>query len=63
LASSDTTQPESVLSERPLHFNARTSSLGDPTKAAQVLEWQSTIKFPDIVARMVRADREGVDRV
>jgi GDPmannose 4,6-dehydratase len=32
-------------------------SLGDPSKA--VLHWSSTVKLPEIVARMVRAEREG----
>jgi GDPmannose 4,6-dehydratase len=36
-------------------------SLGDPTKAAQVLDWRPTVKLPEIVARMIRAEREGVD--
>jgi GDPmannose 4,6-dehydratase len=36
-------------------------SLGDPSKAAQVLEWRPTVKMPEIVARMVRAEREGAD--
>jgi GDPmannose 4,6-dehydratase len=34
-------------------------SLGDPSKAAQILDWRSTVKLPEIVARMVRAEREG----
>jgi GDP-D-mannose dehydratase len=34
-------------------------SLGDPSKAAQTLDWRSTVKLPEIVARMVRAEREG----
>ncbi|MBV8451540.1 MAG: GDP-mannose 4,6-dehydratase, partial [Deltaproteobacteria bacterium] len=29
-------------------------SLGDPSKAAQVLDWRPTVKLPEIVARMVR---------
>jgi hypothetical protein len=29
-------------------------SLGDPAKAAQILDWCSTVKLPEIVARMVR---------
>jgi GDPmannose 4,6-dehydratase len=33
-------------------------SLGDPSKAAQILHWRSTVKLPEIVARMVRAERE-----
>jgi GDPmannose 4,6-dehydratase len=36
-------------------------SLGDPTKAAQGLDWRPTVKFAEIVARMVRAEREGAD--
>jgi GDPmannose 4,6-dehydratase len=36
-------------------------SFGDPTKAAQVLDWRPTVKLPEIVARMIRAEREGVD--
>jgi len=31
-------------------------SLGDPSKAAKTLHWRPTIKLPDIVARMVRAE-------
>jgi GDPmannose 4,6-dehydratase len=38
-------------------------SLGDPTKAAQILHWRSTVKLPEIVARMVRAEREGATSV
>jgi GDPmannose 4,6-dehydratase len=38
-------------------------SLGDPTKAAQVLDWRPTVKLPEIVARMVRAERDGADTV
>ena len=38
-------------------------SLGDPSKAAQVLHWSSTVKFPEIVARMVHAEREGADSI
>jgi GDPmannose 4,6-dehydratase len=37
-------------------------SLSDPSKAAQVLHWSSTVKFPEIVARMVRAEREGAEQ-
>jgi GDPmannose 4,6-dehydratase len=33
-------------------------SLGDPSKAAQMLEWRPTVKMPKIVARMVRAEQE-----
>jgi GDPmannose 4,6-dehydratase len=33
-------------------------SLGDPTKAAQMLDWRPTVKMPEIVARMVRAEQE-----
>ena len=38
-------------------------SLGDPTKAAQGFDWRPTVKFAEIVARMVRAEREGADNV
>src|SRR5262245_13602630 len=38
-------------------------SLGDPTKAAEVLDWCPTVKFAEIVARMVRAEREGAAAV
>jgi GDPmannose 4,6-dehydratase len=38
-------------------------SLGDPSKAAQVLHWRPTVKLPDIVARMVHAERDGADNV
>jgi GDPmannose 4,6-dehydratase len=34
-------------------------SLGDPTKAAQMLQWYPTVKMPEIVARMVRAEQEA----
>jgi GDPmannose 4,6-dehydratase len=36
-------------------------SLGDPSKAAEVLHWRSSVKLSEIVARMVRAEREGAD--
>src|SRR5262249_14874758 len=35
-------------------------SLGDPTKAAQVLCWRPTVKFPEIVTRMMRSEQEGI---
>jgi GDPmannose 4,6-dehydratase len=35
-------------------------SLGDPSKATRVLHWRSSVKLPEIVARMVRAEREDV---
>jgi GDP-D-mannose dehydratase len=38
-------------------------SLGDPSKAAEVLHWRSSVKLSEIVARMVRAEREGADKV
>ena len=38
-------------------------SLGDPSKAAQILDWRATVKFPEIVARMVRAEHEGAASV
>jgi len=34
-------------------------SRGDPSKAVRVLDWRPTVLFADIVARMVRAEREG----
>jgi GDPmannose 4,6-dehydratase len=34
-------------------------SLGDPTKAARVLGWRPTVGFAEIVAHMIRAEREG----
>jgi GDPmannose 4,6-dehydratase len=34
-------------------------SFGDPTKAARLLDWHTTVKLPEIVARMMRAEREG----
>jgi GDPmannose 4,6-dehydratase len=33
-------------------------SRGDPTKVAQMLDWHSTVKLPEIVERMIRAERE-----
>jgi len=33
-------------------------SLGDPAKAAQMLHWRPTVRMPEIVTRMVRAERE-----
>jgi GDPmannose 4,6-dehydratase len=33
-------------------------SLGDPTKAPQMLHWRPTVRMPEIAARMVRAERE-----
>jgi GDPmannose 4,6-dehydratase len=38
-------------------------SLGDPSKAAQILHWRPTIKLPEILARMVRAERQGAASV
>jgi GDPmannose 4,6-dehydratase len=38
-------------------------SLGDPSTAAQILNWRSTVKLPEIVARMVRAERAGASSV
>jgi GDPmannose 4,6-dehydratase len=34
-------------------------SVGDPAKAAQVLDWHPTAAFAEIVARMIRAERDG----
>jgi GDPmannose 4,6-dehydratase len=36
------------------------SSVGDPSKARELLNWHSKVNFPEIIARMVRAEREGV---
>lgn len=33
-------------------------SLGDPTKVTQVLDWRSTVKLPEIVERMIRAEQD-----
>jgi len=38
-------------------------SLGDPTKAAHMLDWRPTVKLPEIVARMIRAEQEGAGTV
>jgi GDPmannose 4,6-dehydratase len=38
-------------------------SLGDASKAAKILHWRPTIKLPDIIARMVRAERQGAASV
>jgi GDPmannose 4,6-dehydratase len=38
-------------------------SAGDPAKAAQVLNWHPKLRLPEIVARMVRAEREGARAV
>jgi GDPmannose 4,6-dehydratase len=38
-------------------------SLGNAAKAKEKLGWQPTVPFPDIVARMVRAETEGVAAV
>jgi GDPmannose 4,6-dehydratase len=34
-------------------------SLGDPAKAARLLNWKACVSFADIVARMVQAERKG----
>jgi GDPmannose 4,6-dehydratase len=34
-------------------------SVGDPAKAGQMLDWHPTRNFADIVARMIRAERDG----
>ena len=34
-------------------------SLGDARKAERLLEWKPKVRFPEIVARMVRGEREG----
>ena len=38
-------------------------SVGDPSKAARVLGWRTHVGFDEIVARMVRAEREGAAAV
>lgn len=34
-------------------------SLGDARKAQRLLDWKPKVRFPDIVARMLRGEREG----
>src|SRR5262245_3026503 len=34
-------------------------SLGDARKAEPLLDWKPKVRFPDIVARIVRGEREG----
>jgi GDPmannose 4,6-dehydratase len=34
-------------------------SFGDPSKAAQLLNWLPRVSFSEIVVRMIRAEREG----
>jgi GDPmannose 4,6-dehydratase len=38
-------------------------SLGDPSKAAAVLDWRPRVDFKEIIARMVRGEREGAGAV
>jgi GDPmannose 4,6-dehydratase len=38
-------------------------SVGDPSKAARLLNWKIEVPFCEIVARMIRAEREGVAAV
>jgi GDPmannose 4,6-dehydratase len=38
-------------------------SLGDASKAAKILRWHPTIKLPEIMARVVRAERQGAASV
>jgi GDPmannose 4,6-dehydratase len=38
-------------------------SLGNAAKAARKLGWRSTVGFAEIIARMVRAEREGAAAV
>jgi GDPmannose 4,6-dehydratase len=38
-------------------------SIGDPTRAAEVLDWHPTVRFPEIVARMIRAEREDAEHL
>jgi len=35
------------------------SSIGDPAKAARVLDWHSSVGFSELVGRMVRAEHDG----
>jgi len=44
-------------------YDQAKSFASDPSKAAQILDWRSTVKLPEIVARMVRAEREGAHNV
>jgi GDPmannose 4,6-dehydratase len=38
-------------------------SRGDPIKVAQVLDWRSTVKLPEIVERMIRAEQDRGDSI
>jgi GDPmannose 4,6-dehydratase len=38
-------------------------SVGDPSKARRLLNWKIQVPFSEVVARMVRAEREGVAAV
>src|SRR5204862_8222872 len=38
-------------------------SLGDPSNAAEALDWRPTVKLSEIVARMIRAEQEGAGAV
>ena len=38
-------------------------SLGDPTKVAHVLDWRCSVKLPEIVERMIRAEQQGAGAV
>ena len=38
-------------------------SVGDPSKAARLLNWNTQVPFSEIVVRMVRAEREGAGAV
>jgi GDPmannose 4,6-dehydratase len=40
-----------------------THSVGNAQRAGQVLGWHPAVKFPELVARMVRAEREGAGAV
>jgi len=40
-----------------------TYSVGDPAKVAEVLDRHSTVKLPEIVERMMRAEQEGAGAV
>jgi GDPmannose 4,6-dehydratase len=38
-------------------------SLGEASKAAKILHWRPTVKLPEIMARMARAERQGAASV
>ena len=42
-----------------LGFRHMLALTGDPAKVGQALDWHPTVKLPEIVERMIRAEREG----